>query len=103
MSARAPFLGQTLCPDDQHRVFAGDYAFEGLRQLPPEVQRSLVQMLCEVAELAEVRPSVVDFWEDDPLLRLRVGEVMALYTVDRDGAVRLHRVFGALESVTGTS
>jgi hypothetical protein len=103
MSVNASLLGQTLCPDAQHRVFAGDYALEGLQQLSPEVRCSLVQMLCEVSELAEVRPSLVEFWDDEPLLRLRVGEVMALYTVDRDGAVRLHRVFGDLESLTGMS
>ncbi len=98
MSQAATQLGSNLCPHGAHRVFAGANAARGLRQLPAWLRDTLVRMLCDVAEVAEVRPAVVDFWRDESLLQLRVGQAMVIYSVDRDAAVVVHRVIGEASS-----
>jgi hypothetical protein len=108
MSQAATQLGSNICPHGAHRVFAGANGDSGLRQLPTWLRDTLVRMLCDVAEVAEVRPAVVDFWRDESLLQLRVGQAMVLYSVDRDAAVLVHQVIGDVSTAptdqpTGTS
>ena len=98
VSQSATQLGSSICPHGAHRVFAGANAASGLRQLPAWLRDTLVRMLCNLADVAEVRPAVVDFWRDESLLRLRVGQAMVLYSVDRDAAVWVHRVIGDVSS-----
>lgn len=94
MSVAARQLGSNLCPHGAHRVFADANAANGLRLLPAWTQNALVHMLCDVAEVAEVRPSVVDFWQDESMPQLHVGQVLVLYSVDRDGGLHVRHVLG---------
>lgn len=88
----AALQNQTLCPEGTHRVFAGENATGSLRELPADLHHKLVEMLCDVAEVAERGPSAVDFWRDESILWLRAGGVMLLYSVDRKGRVVVHHV-----------
>jgi hypothetical protein len=91
MPAPATHLRELICPDGMHRVFAGAEALSKLRALPRERRESAIRALCDLGEIAALRASVVEFWEET-LLRLRAEGVTLLYSVDRQGSVLLHHV-----------
>lgn len=94
MSVAARQLRNNICPHGSHRVFADANAAIGLRQLPAFMRNALLHMLCDVAEVALVRPAVVDFWQDESMLQLRLGKVLVLYSVDRGGDLHVRHVVG---------
>jgi mRNA-degrading endonuclease RelE of RelBE toxin-antitoxin system len=80
-----------LCPDGRHRVHAAANAAGPLRELSPEDRAQLVEMLCDIAEVAAHAPAAVDF-HGSGLLSLRVGPSRVLYSVDARSRIVVHHV-----------
>lgn len=94
MSEAAPPL-DTLCPDLRHKVRVSPNAAAGFRALDPEVRDRLVEMLCDVAEVAAMAPDVVDFSGRTGPLSLRAGPCMVFYSLDASNAVTVKHVVAA--------
>ncbi|MGZ6141903.1 MAG: hypothetical protein ACXWLM_01135 [Myxococcales bacterium] len=79
----------TLCPDGIHKVYASADARADLLGLPTDLRARVVRMLCDIAEVAYLTPSV-DHWDVSKLLRLRAGRAVVMYSVDERGLLVHH-------------
>ena len=70
-------------------------ATAGLRALEPGVRERLLDMLCDVAEVAAMAPMVVEFRRRPGPFAVRAGPSIVLYSVDEAGTVTIHHVVEA--------
>jgi len=98
MAEPARKISDSLCPHGTHRIFAAENAAGSLGDLASDLHEKLMEMLCDVAEVAERGPSSVDFWKDESILWLRACGVMLLYSVDHSGRVMVHHVLANPEA-----
>lgn len=92
---RARQAANTLCPEGRHQIRAAPNAADGLRALERGVRERLVDMLCDVAEVAALAPTEVDFRRLPGPFAVRAGPSIVLYSVDEAGVVTLHHVVEA--------
>ena len=83
---------ESLCPDGRHEVRASANAASALRALDPEVRGRIVEMLCDVAEVAALAPGVVDFRRLSGPFLLRAGRSIVVYMLDGQRAVTVEHV-----------
>jgi hypothetical protein len=87
-----------LCPDGRHSVRTTHAAAEGLRALTPDLLVHISKMLCEIAEVVSISP--VNAWDDTSLLRLHAGNVLVLYSIEKDGKLIVdHVVDPAMQAI----
>jgi hypothetical protein len=86
---------ETLCPDRRHQVQVAPNAATGLQSLESGVRQRLVEMLCDVAEVAALAPTAVDFSARWAPSTLRAGESIVFYSLDAAHAVTVHHVVQA--------
>ena len=92
---KAEEAAQTLCPEGRHQVRVAPNAADGLRALDRPVRERLVDMLCDVAEVALLAPAVMDFRRHPGPFAVRAGSSFVLYSLDSSGVVTLHHVVEA--------
>jgi len=86
---------ETICPDRRHRVRVAPNATARLEMLEAGVRKRLVEMLCDVAEVASLAPGATEFqWPSRPFA-VRAGRSIVLYTLDNAHAVTVHHVVEA--------
>lgn len=85
----------TLCPDRRHTVQVAPNAASDVDALAPRVRRQLVEMLCDVAEVAALAPGAVDFSGHGAPSALRAGESIVFYSLDATYAVTVQHVVQA--------
>jgi hypothetical protein len=94
MKNRSP-PGRTLCPDGAHDIHAAATAATGLLALTPAVRARLVQMLCEIADVAGLDPSAYEYWDETALLRLSAGDAVVLYSLNSVSGILVHHVIAS--------
>lgn len=82
----------TLCPERRHEVRLAPNAVVGFLSLEAAVRERLVEMLCDVAEVATLAPGVVDFGRGTDPLAVRAGSSLVFYSVDASKAVTVQHV-----------
>jgi hypothetical protein len=70
-------------------------AANALALLPGRVAEIIFSRLAEIAEIAALTPFGNDGWDESSLLRLRVEDSLALYSLDRTGGILVHDVVPA--------
>jgi hypothetical protein len=79
----------------RHTVHLEANAATGFHSLDPDVRQRLVEMLCDVAEVAALAPWVVDFSGSAGPFTLRAGTSFVIYSLDASHAVTVHHVVAA--------
>jgi hypothetical protein len=88
---------ENLCPDGRHHVAAAPNAAGALGELTVADRGRLIDMLCDIAEVAALAPSGVDL---EGYLSLRLGRSRVLYSIDGGTDILIHHVVPA-EAVPG--
>jgi hypothetical protein len=87
-------LPDTL-PDRRHTVQVAPTAASDLQSLDSDVRERLVEMLCDVAEVAALAPGAVDFSGRGAPSTLRAGQSIVFYSLGASHAVTVHHVVQA--------
>jgi hypothetical protein len=85
-------------PSQIHGIRVTPAAADALAQLSGRVAELIFGRLAEIAEVAALAPVGDDGWEETSLLRLRVHDSVALYSLDREGRILVHDVVPAERS-----
>ena len=95
VSAHALHYGSSVFEGE--RVYATPNAGAALRAIPSDQRSRLVQMLCDIAEIAELLPPpAIDLTGEAGLLWLSAGGTRVLYSVDEaDGGLVVQHVLAA--------
>jgi hypothetical protein len=86
---------ETICPDRRHEVRVATNAAARLQMLETGVRKRLVEMLCDVAEVASLAPDATEFRGPSRPFAVRAGQSIVLYTLDNAHAVTVHHVVEA--------
>jgi hypothetical protein len=70
-------------------------AAAGFEALEPSARQRLVEMLCDVAEVATLAPGVVEFSRGEGPCVVRAGPCVALYSIGESHEVTVHHVVAA--------
>ena len=82
----------TLCPEGKHQIYAAVEAAPALVGLEAGTRARVIQMLCQIAEVAALAPNASQYWDESQPLRLTLGGAEVLYSIDPIGGVVVQRI-----------